>query len=64
MKFFKWEKLKKQKRMVEIENIEKDIDSLFKKRVCGMLSNEYLSLLVDLEERKKSYLRREEGFGC
>lgn len=60
VKMSKWEKIKKQLRMVEIQNIEKNIGFLFKKRVSRMLTKEDISLLVDLEERKRRHLLKEE----
>ena len=58
----KWEKLQKQKNRIEIQDIEKNIDSLFRKRISGSLFAEDLSTLVDMEERKNNYIKKEEAF--
>lgn len=56
----KWEKKKKQLMQNELQDIEKDIGSLFKNRMLEILSKEELSLFKTLEDRKRKILLKEE----
>lgn len=58
----KWEKIKKKKRKIEIQNIEMNTDIPFQKRVSGPLTTEDLTGLVEMEERKMNYLKKEESY--
>ena len=61
LKVTRWEKLKKQKLLLELMDIEGLIHNIFNHNISGLYSNEDYKTLIELERRNDRYMEIEEA---